>query len=149
VSGIYQFAIQVSAADLDVNRHVNNVTYVQWMQDAAVRHSNSTGCTRMTSAEGAIWVARSHHIEYLRPAFAGDVVTASTWVCNFRKVRSLRQYQFFNARDQIVLARGETDWVFVDAKTGRPKAIPDEIRNAFQIVAAEEMPPAHFGRSLS
>src|SRR5437764_11334262 len=99
-SGIYQFAIEVSPAVVDVNRHVNNVTYVQWMQDAAVRHSQAVGCTQITSALGAMWVAHTHHVEYLRPAFAGDTVTALTWVSNFRKVRSLRQYQFIRAQDQ-------------------------------------------------
>ena len=36
------------------------------------------------------------------------------------------------------MAKGETDWVFVDADTGRPRAIPDEIRAAF--LAANDGP---------
>jgi acyl-CoA thioesterase FadM len=36
-----------------------------------------------------------------------------------------------------VLAQGETDWVYVDANSGRPRAIPDEIKNAF-VISAEE-----------
>jgi len=60
-----------------------------------------------------------------------------TWVANFRKVRSLRRYKFIRAADQTVLAEAETDWVFVDAATGRPRAIPGEIRKVFGVAVGE------------
>jgi len=133
----YRFEIIVPAAAVDRNRHVNNVAYVQWMQDAALQHSAATGCTRMTEAVGATWVARMHRIEYLSPAFAGDALTVLTWVADFRKVRSLRRYRFIRASDQKVLAQGETDWVFIDMSTGRPRGIPKEIANLFAVVPGE------------
>jgi acyl-CoA thioester hydrolase len=131
---VYRFEIIVPAEVVDGNRHVNNVAYVQWMQDAALRHSGATGCTRMTEAVGATWVARMHRIEYLSPAFAGDAITVLTWVADFRKVRSLRRYKFVRAADQKVIAQGETDWVFIDVSTGRPRGIPGEIASLFELV---------------
>jgi len=107
---------------------------VQWMQDAAIQHSAVTGCTALTQSLGATWVARTHRIEYLSPAFAGDSLTVLTWVADFRKVRSLRRYKFVREKDQVVLAQGETDWVFVDAMTGRPRGLPEAIRNSFRIL---------------
>ena len=92
---IYRHDIEVPPSAIDENGHVNNVQYVQWMQDAAVQHSNAAGCTQVTLALGATWVIRSHQIEYLRPAFQGDHLVVLTWVSNFRKVRSLRKYRFF------------------------------------------------------
>lgn len=38
------------------------------------------------------------------------------------------------------LARGETEWVFVDIKSGRSRVIPDEVKNAFPVVAKEQEP---------
>ena len=134
---VYRLEILVSADVVDRNRHVNNVAYVQWMQDAAVRHSAATGCTRMTEDIGATWVARMHRIEYLSPAFAGDVLALLTWVADLRKVRSLRRYKFVRAADQKVLAVGETHWVFVDASTGRPRGIPNELAALFKVVPSE------------
>lgn len=134
---VYCFEIIVPAEVVDRNRHVNNVAYVQWMQDAALQHSAATGCTRMTEDIGATWVARMHRIEYLSPAFAGDVVTVLTWVAGFRKVRSLRRYKFVRATDQKVLAQGETDWVLVNASTGRPRGIPNDMANLFELVPDE------------
>ena len=137
---VYRFEIIVPAEVLDRNRHVNNVAYVQWMQDAAIQHSAATGCTRMTETIGATWVARMHRIEYLSPAFAGEVITVSTWVANFRKVRSLRRYRFIRVVDQKVLAQGETDWVLVDVASGRPRGIPSEMAKLFELVPDEQDP---------
>ena len=91
-------------------------------------------------AAGGTWVVRSHKIEYLRPAFAGDRVEALTWVANFRRARSLRRYKFVNVTDNTVVAKGETEWVFVDAETGRPRAIPDNVARAFPLVTEDQEP---------
>lgn len=137
---VFHFAIEVPAAAVDANGHVNNVVYVQWMQDAAVAHAQAAGCTALCAALGATWVARTHHIEYLRPAFAGERLTVLTWVSDFRKVRSLRKYKFLRPRDAAVLAVAETDWVLVRADTGRPLAIPDNLKRLFSTVAKEQEP---------
>ena len=147
MNAVFQFEIQVSPQMVDVNRHVNNVAYVQWMQDAAVRHSAAAGCSQMTAAMEATWVARTHHIEYLAPAFSGQTITAFTWVSNFRKVRSLRKYKFVRFEDNVVVAEGETDWVFVERATGRPRAIPVEIQALFVLVGPENEPD--FRRKIS
>ena len=134
MESVYRFELQVTPADLDDNRHVNNVVYVQWMQDAAIRHAEATGCAQATEAAGAAWVVRAHRVQYLRPAFAGETLEVSTWVVDFQKVRSLRRYRFVRTSDQAVVAQGETDWVFVDAQTGRPRAIPETIQRLFHLV---------------
>jgi len=131
---VYRLELIVPAEAVDGNRHVNNVAYVQWMQDAAIQHSAATGCTRMTEAIGATWVARMHRIEYLSPAFADEAITVLTWVADFRKVRSLRRYKFIRAVDQKVLVLGETDWVLVDVATGRQRGIPCEMVSLFELV---------------
>ena len=130
---VHAYEIAVDPSSIDANGHVNNVEFVRWMQDAAVRHADARGCTAATAAAGATWVARSHHIEYLRPALPGDVVRVQTWVADYRRAFSLRRYRFSRAADGVVLASGETNWVYVDAQTGRPKSIPDAIRAMFDI----------------
>ncbi len=134
MQAIYRHRFVVEPEVIDANGHVNNVVYVQWMQDVAVRHADAVGCTQVTRRIGATWIARSHWIEYLKPAFVGDEIEALTWVANFRKVRSLRRYKFVRTTDNATLAQGETDWVFADAKTGRPRAIPGEVSDVFEVL---------------
>jgi len=124
---VYRHRFTVPASAVDQNGHVNNVVYIQWMQDVATMHFNAVGGTALMQEAGATWVVRSHNIEYLSPLFAGEDVTVLTWVVNFRRVRSLRRYRFLRTRDGALLAKGETDWVFVDTASGRPCKIPDAI----------------------
>ena len=135
---IYRYELIVPKEAEDQNRHVNNVEYLRWMQDAAMKHSETAGCTQATSAAGATWIIRTHKIEYLKPAFAGDRVTVLTWISNFRRVQSLRKYRIIRAADKTLLAEGETDWVFVDAQKGSLRSIPREIKAVFELLPAEK-----------
>jgi acyl-CoA thioester hydrolase len=132
---VFRLQFRVTAEVVDAHRHVNNVAYVQWMQDAAIAHSKACGGTRLAKEIGGSWFVRMHRIEYLKPAFLNDDITLLTWVTDWRKVRSQRRYRFI--RDGTVLAEGETDWVFVDAATRRPKPIPDQIASAFGSASEE------------
>jgi acyl-CoA thioester hydrolase len=85
-------------------------------------------------------VVRSHLVEYLSPAFAGEGIKVLTWVANLRRVRSLRRYRFIRETNEQLLVRGETDWVFVDAKNGYPRAIPAEVAGLFTPVPDELKP---------
>lgn len=131
VSTVYSKLITIPKSAIDGNRHVNNVAYVQWMQDIAVEHYASIGGIQAQGPD-ATWVIREHRIEYFLPAFEGEEMEIRTWVENVRRVRSLRKYEFVRKSDGRVLVRGETDWVFVDAKTGMPRAVPPEVIKVFQ-----------------
>ncbi len=131
LSPIYVKTIRIPDDAIDENGHVNNVVYVQWMQDIAVEHYSSIGGIEAQGPD-ATWVVREHKVEYLLPGFAGEEIEIKTWVENIRRVRSLRKYEFVRKSDGQVLVKGETDWVFVDVKNGRPVAIPEEVMNIFK-----------------
>ena len=137
VTPVYTKIITIPHSVIDENGHVNNVAYVQWMQDIAVEHYASIGGTSPMQKVGATWVARSHLIEYLLPAFANEEIEIRTWIENVRRVRSLRKYEFVRKADGKVLVKGETDWVFVDAQTGSPRAIPEEVIRVFHSQISE------------
>ena len=137
MSAIHIYPIIVSAEAIDANGHANNIEFVRWMQEAAVAHADAAGCTAATLAAGATWVVRSHQVEYLRPAVKDDRIDVRTWVADFRRAFSRRKYEFLRQSDQTVLARGETNWVFVDVSTGRPRSIPANIASMFELVPDE------------
>jgi len=130
ISPTYLKTFIIPQSAIDENGHVNNVAYVQWMQDIAVEHYSSIGGV---TAQGpnATWVVREHRIEYLLPAFEGEEIEIKTWVENIRRVRSLRKYEFVRKSDAKLLVKGETDWVYVDTKTGRPLPIPENVSSVF------------------
>lgn len=130
LSSIYSKTIQIPETAIDENGHVNNVAYVQWMQDIAVEHYASLGGIEAQGPDST-WVVREHRIEYFLPAFANEEIEIRTWVENLRRVRSLRKYEFIRTSDSKTLVKGETDWVFVDVKTGGPRAVPQEVMDTF------------------
>lgn len=134
---VQRFTVEADA--IDVNGHVNNLAYLKWMQDGAIAHSAAQGWPLQRYLEiKAGWVVRSHFIEYLLPAFAGETLSLLTWVTGFRSHSSPRKFLFWRERDRQVVARAETIWVFVDAATGRSTVIPKELLTAFEVVPPEE-----------
>ena len=141
---VYFHRLTVSSKDIDEQGHVNNLEYLRWMQDAAVAHSAAQGWNAQRyRAQGSGWVVRSHHIEYLQPAFAGDQIMVVTWVAGFRKVRSLRKYQIHRSHDQALLASAETDWAYIGLERRVPRRIPQELIDSFDVVTDPiiEFPP--------
>jgi len=131
---VFKKLMTISASVIDANGHVNNVAYVQWMQDIAVEHYASLHGVE-AQGKNSTWVVREHKIEYLLPAFAGEEIEIQTWIADVRRVRSLRCYKFIRRSDARLLVRGETDWVFVDAKTGAPRAITPSVASIMPILA--------------
>jgi acyl-CoA thioester hydrolase len=60
-------------------------------------------------------------------------------VVNIRRVRSLRRYEFTRTADNQLLAKGETDWVFVDLSAGRPMVIPKEVARVFTLLNSDKV----------
>ena len=139
IRGVFAHTFTIPDTAMDGNGHVNNLEYLRWMQEVAMAHSDAQGWDLARYAEsGTSWVVRSHAIEYLRPAFAGEALTVLTWIEEFAGQESLRHYLFWRERDRKVLAKARTLWVFVDAATGRARSILAEFQSAFEVVADEK-----------
>ncbi len=131
----------VPPSAIDGNGHVNNVQYVQWMQEAAMVHSAAQGWPQERyKTLGRTWIIRSHTIEYCHSAYVGDIITVFTWVATFEKFRSLRKFKFYRAATNTVLATAATLFIFCDLATGRPLHIPKEVQDAYPVVAKEDEP---------
>ncbi|MFV9507521.1 MAG: acyl-CoA thioesterase [Oscillochloridaceae bacterium umkhey_bin13] len=125
---------------IDVNGHVNNLVYLQWMQDVATAHSAAQGWDRARYEQTrSSWVIRSHQIEYLRPALLNEQILLATWIVRFEHVQSPRRYLFLRQHDRKILARAETLWVYVDATIGRPAPIPAIFQADFELVSDSEV----------
>ena len=64
--------ITVKEDDLDDLFHVNNVRYLQWIQDIAKNHWQTEATTEML--DNYIWMVLNHYIEYKGQAFLNDEI---------------------------------------------------------------------------
>lgn len=133
---VFEYSVQAQTADADLVGHVNNVVYMRWLQDAAIAHSTAQGWSSENYvSHGYGWVARSHLIEYLGPAFPGEELVIHTWVADLKRVTSRRRYVILRNGQPIV--RAETQWAFVAFSSLQPCRIPPAVANAFEIPQPE------------
>lgn len=131
-SNFHSYRFTVPSDVIDRNNHVNNVTFLQWMQDAAVAHSRAVLRKGIYEDLKATWVAREHHIKYIAPTLLNDVVEVQTWIAELRRVRCLRMYRFVRVSTAETLVEGDSTWVFTDLN-GRPRKIPKEVLDCFPV----------------
>jgi len=161
---VFRRRFNVVDSDVDVWNHTNNVCYVRWMQDVAVAHSEELGWnSERYLAEGAIWVVRSHHVDYLRSTFCGDRLLAQTWIAEMKRASCIRRYRFYKLPDEIndeaaekicgladslndpifdsceLSVEAETHWAFVSSKTFRPVKVFPELVAFFKEANSERI----------
>ena len=124
----YVYPVTPVAADIDANRHVNNVVYLRWAQEAAVAHWLAAAAEL---ADEVAWVVASHEIEYKKPAVLGDAITVRTWVEQGSALTSERHCRLARDGDGALLARVRTRWCAVDPATGKPRRLPGRVHEIF------------------
>ena len=121
----YSHVFTVEVADIDQLGHANNVAYVRWVQEVAAAHWHHF--YPPTAARPAqVWVVQEHRVRYLRSAYAGDELRAYTWVATVKGASSQRLTRIERVADGQLLCAAETQWVLLDAGSGRPVRVPEE-----------------------
>jgi len=127
----YELPIDVQPEDIDDLGHVNNVTYLRWVQEAATAHWRAVAAP--ADQEQLYWVVVRHEIDYLHPAMPGDRIVARTWVGAATRIKFDRHTELLRERDRKPLARARTVWCPIDARTGKPTTVSAEVRAVFSI----------------
>lgn len=123
----HRYTIAIDPADIDFMGHVNNASYLRWVQEAVISHWE-----RLAPAEAIashLWVALKHEITYRKPAFLADDVVATVLL---EKVYGARA--FYNTvirRGEEVLAEVKSSWCCVDATTHRPARLKESVIDRF------------------
>jgi acyl-CoA thioester hydrolase len=134
----FELPIVVAPADIDELGHVNNVTYLRWVQDAAVAHWRALAPA--ADQASLFWVVVRHEIDYKQPAYRGDGIIARTWVGAASRIKFERHTEVLRASDRRLLARARTLWCPIDAQTGKPASVSPEVRASFSIPDAPAAP---------
>lgn len=135
---VYELEIAVEPSDIDQLGHVNNVTYIRWVQDAATAHWTARATAE--DQERILWVVVRHEIDYKQSAQLGDTIQARTWVGSATRATFERFTEFRRAADGLLLAKARTLWCPIDAQTHRPVRVSPAVREVFSAapVAAKD-----------
>ena len=116
--------VPVRFSDLDVYRHVNNVTYLEYFQESRLRLF--AGLARDAGTDLPQVVVAQADIDYLRPM----VLRPEPYTCWSDVVATGRTSMTVDAEiadGDTALARARVVVVFVDPETERPTAPPDAL----------------------
>ncbi len=121
-------------ADMDLLGHVNNVTYVDYLQEARVdllRHHGPTAHTAGGLVEGVVVVR--HEVQYAAPlTFRFKPVSIEVWVTEIRAASFTMAYEVFQETDdgRRVYLRASTVLTPYVFATERPRRLTVEEKEA-------------------
>lgn len=130
---------RVEWRDIDMAQHVNNATYLNYMEECGIQSLDSFGWSvdRLTAENIAI-VARRHQIEYQQPAMLGDMLRVTTFLADVRRATAVRHFTIVREKDDVILARARSQWVFMNPTTLQPTRVPEAILRDFAAHIASE-----------
>lgn len=123
----FDVPIPVDPADIDFMGHVNNASYLKWVQTAVLSHWQKVAPAEDVAKH--LWVALKHEITYRKPAFLNDEVVASVLLEKVQGVSAF--YRTVIRRGDDVLAEVKSRWCCIDAVTLRPARIAEHIVEHF------------------
>ena len=125
----FAITIKVSPKHLDFVNHVNNVIYVQWMQDIATMHWDAFAPGKLK--QELLWVVRQHVIDYHNQAFLNDELQMETWTGEYTNATWKRHYEIIRPSDNKKIITATSVWIPIDRKTQRPRRIDEELVRMF------------------
>ncbi|MDC6364926.1 MULTISPECIES: thioesterase family protein [Flavobacteriaceae] len=125
----YTEVFDVVPTDLDELDHVNNIRYVEWIQEISKKHWFKV--TTEEIRKEMIWVVKKHTISYHKSAVLGDSIKINTYIKETKGPLSIRIVEIKNNKTEAVLVNACTEWCLLDAQTFRPKRVPESVQKLF------------------
>ncbi|NNF19805.1 MAG: acyl-CoA thioesterase [Flavobacteriaceae bacterium] len=115
--------------DLDDLQHVNNVRYVQWIQDVSKNHWLSVAPPALL--DRVIWVVVNHNITYKSSAKLGDRIRMETYIKSAKGPISERVVEMYLEEGNELLVESVTKWCMLDPASLKPARIGIDVQNLF------------------
>lgn len=125
----FQYTITIPDSAIDQLDHVNNVKYVQWIQDVAQKHWNSKTSEAIRVQVG--WVVLDHFIEYKRPSHRGEELILKTWIQSYGNIKCERCTEIIRKTDNKLVVKAKTTWCLINLATQKPTRITPEITKPY------------------
>ncbi|GAB4555127.1 MAG: hypothetical protein OHK0023_25970 [Anaerolineae bacterium] len=129
---IYTWQFAVRTYELGADKLVKPAAYLNYLQEAATQASAWCGYDYdWYQTNRRSWFARKTTVRYYQPVGYGDTLNLQTWVSDYRRVQSNREYDL-RRTDGTPVLRGRTNWVYIDLDTLRPTRAPEDFITNFE-----------------
>lgn len=129
----YATNIKVRGYHLDLYGHVNNARYLEFLEEARWALMEDRPEVAGLHERGLSFVVVNINIDYRRPATNGDELVITSRLAHVGN-RSMAFEQVVTlAGTSEIVAQAKVTFVLVDAATGRPVVIDDDLRASLGI----------------
>lgn len=132
----HRYPVGIEPDDIDFMGHVNNASYLKWVQAAVLDHWRALAPTEAVAQH--LWVAVRHEIIYRKPTFPNDDVIATVLLQKVQGARAF--YETVIRRGEEVLAEVRSSWCCLDASTLRPARLARDVIQNFFALDNDEKP---------
>ena len=133
------FEEKIYTYHIDFVGHVNNVIYIQWMENGRVRLLEAIGLpvTEIAHNEDILPILTETTIRYKKPLFLKNQVTVEMWVSTLNNASAMMEFRFYNENNELC-ATGQQKGLFINQKTMRPARLSEKHREAFEKFLIQE-----------
>ncbi len=127
--------IVVRPNEIDYNGHVHQSVYLDYLLFARVTQMRqfSKMPIEVFVKRGYSWATKSTYIEFQNPLFLNEAAIVRTWVEEIKKKSIRICFQILKKKTEILSAEGYAVYVLINAKTGKPEIIPEDIKDKYSI----------------
>jgi len=117
--------------DFDILGHVNNVSYVRWVEETSVAHWEHVAPDALKARN--VFVMLRHEIDYRDQILPGETAIARTWLGRAKGPRFERFVDIRKPGAKRFSSFSRLDWCMLDIKTRRPQRVDATVLDAFQV----------------
>jgi acyl-CoA thioester hydrolase len=121
---------RVRFGDLDAMRHVNNVAFLAFFEDARIQYIREVLGDDPTTRGGFGFIFAECKVHYRAPAFFDEEIRTCVRPAEIRRSSVRIDFAMHALGDERLLAEGYGVLVGYDYAAGRAMALPDEVRAA-------------------
>lgn len=92
------FNEKIYTYQIDFVGHVNNIVYIQWMENGRLRLLEEMGfpISALAHSEGIVPVLTETSIKYRHPFFLNNEVTIEMWISKLNNASAIMEFRFYN-----------------------------------------------------
>ncbi|NQU86160.1 MAG: acyl-CoA thioesterase [Mariniphaga sp.] len=127
------FKEKVYTYQIDFVGHVNNIVYIQWLENGRMRILEEMGyrIDKLAHNAGIVPILIETQIQYTRPLFLTNTVNVEMWISKLNNASAIMEFRFYNEKKELC-ASAQQKGLFIDQKIQRPVRMSPDHRQAFE-----------------
>ena len=133
---VFRFRLSPRWGDMDAMNHVNNATYLRYLEEARIQWLNALGTDWFDDERGPVLASAT--VNYRLPIQYPSDIDIELFTTRTGTSSLTIGHRMVDAASDALHCDGHVVVVWVDRRTGKPAPLPERIRLAAERIAVTE-----------